>query len=244
MHDPPRRLDLSSARRDWTAGISIALTPRNLAGRALAPVIPQVNSGLVQPAEARVFSARDLRSSKSRSDDPGLPAMAVAIEVLFMNGMVHSQIFKRPLVLHGCVKIMITTLVALQLIACGGGGGGGGDLATDVGSGAISLQPSASASSPVVAEPGEATGSIGLKWTAPVTRTDGTPISLADIDGYRIYYGKSSGNYSYRINITDGSSTSVTIRDLPLGVYYMAMTTYDRQGLESRYSSQISKQAL
>ena len=34
------------------------------------------------------------------------------------------------------------------------------------------------------------TGSLALSWSAPVARADGTPLSLADIDGYRIHYGE------------------------------------------------------
>ncbi|MGB5440741.1 MAG: LamG-like jellyroll fold domain-containing protein, partial [Gammaproteobacteria bacterium] len=39
-------------------------------------------------------------------------------------------------------------------------------------------------------------GSFSLSWTAPTTRSDGTPLSLADINGYRIHYGTSPSDYT------------------------------------------------
>jgi hypothetical protein len=86
-------------------------------------------------------------------------------------------------------------------------------------------------------------GGFSLNWTAPTTRADGTPLSLADIDGYRIYYGDSPRNYSDTIDVSDGSSQSVSVTGIPAGTYYLVMTTYDNAGRESRYSSEISKRA-
>jgi hypothetical protein len=85
------------------------------------------------------------------------------------------------------------------------------------------------------------TGSLTLQWTAPVTRTDGTPLSLADIDGYRILYGDSAGNYPNQLDVPDGTAQSATITDLPVGTYYIVMTTYDVDGRESAYSSMVAK---
>jgi hypothetical protein len=85
------------------------------------------------------------------------------------------------------------------------------------------------------------TGSLTLQWTAPVTRTDGTPLSLADIDGYRIFYGNSAGNYPNRLEVPDGTATSATITDLPVGSYYIVMTTYDVSHRESAYSLMVAK---
>jgi hypothetical protein len=85
------------------------------------------------------------------------------------------------------------------------------------------------------------TGSFTLSWTAPVARSDGTPISLAEIDGYRIYYGESSGDYPYSANVTDGSAQSATVTDVPVGDYHVVMTTYDDAGRESAFSTEITK---
>lgn len=85
------------------------------------------------------------------------------------------------------------------------------------------------------------TGSLTLKWKAPLTRADGSPLSLADIDGYRIHYGNAAGNYTSHVDLADGSAQQVILTDLPLGTYYLVMTTYDVNGRESGYSAAVSK---
>jgi len=86
-----------------------------------------------------------------------------------------------------------------------------------------------------------ATGSMNLSWTAPSTRADGTPLSLADIDGYRIYYGASKGNYPDYVQINDGTAQSARVTDLPVGSYNVVMTTFDGDGRESGYSPSVVK---
>lgn len=85
------------------------------------------------------------------------------------------------------------------------------------------------------------TGSFTLGWVAPATRADGTPLSLSDIDGYRVYYGTKSGVYTSTYDVTDGTATSITISSLPVGTYFIAMTTYDSAGMESAKSAEIVK---
>ena len=91
---------------------------------------------------------------------------------------------------------------------------------------------------------GGATGSFNLGWTAPVSRTDGSQLSLSDIDGFKVYYGTSPGNYTHYIDVSAGSAQSVTVRDVPVGTYYVVMTTYDSDGRESSYSSRVTKTVL
>jgi hypothetical protein len=86
-------------------------------------------------------------------------------------------------------------------------------------------------------------GGFTLNWTAPTARADGAPLSLADIDGYHIYLGNSPGNYSEMIDVADGTAQSASVIDLPVGTYYLVMTTYDNTGLESAYSGEIAKMA-
>jgi hypothetical protein len=87
------------------------------------------------------------------------------------------------------------------------------------------------------------TGSFTLNWTAPVARSDGSPLSLAEIDGYRIYYENASGDSPNSQNVTDGSADSATVTDVPAGDYNVVMTTYDDAGRESAVSAQITKTA-
>ncbi|HFD79524.1 MAG TPA: hypothetical protein ENK05_03880 [Gammaproteobacteria bacterium] len=88
-----------------------------------------------------------------------------------------------------------------------------------------------------------ATGSVTLKWNAPVMRSDGTPLTMAEIAGYTVYYGTEPGNYTESVDINDAYTTSITISDLPLGTYYFVLTTRDTDGRESSYSSMATKQA-
>jgi hypothetical protein len=87
-------------------------------------------------------------------------------------------------------------------------------------------------------------GSFTLSWTAPTTRSDGTPLSLADIGGYRINYGTTPGSYPNQQTISSSTAQSATIGNLTAGVsYYLVMTTFDAAGLESGYSSEVKKTA-
>jgi hypothetical protein len=91
---------------------------------------------------------------------------------------------------------------------------------------------------------GPAIGSFSLSWTAPVTRQDGSPISLAEVDGYRVYYGDTPGVYPDSVDINNGAATATTVNNVPVGDYYIVMTTYDSDGRESTQSGVVSKQAL
>jgi len=84
-------------------------------------------------------------------------------------------------------------------------------------------------------------GSTTLNWLAPVTRGDGTPLSISEIAGYTLYYGESAGDLSNSITIDDAYTTSVTVTDLPLGVYYFVVTAHDTAGLESADSNTATK---
>jgi hypothetical protein len=85
------------------------------------------------------------------------------------------------------------------------------------------------------------TGDLNLEWVAPVERSDGTPLSLADIDGFKVHYGETAGNYTTIIDVPDGSAQSLILNDLPVGTYYVVMTTYDVNGLESDTSNEVAK---
>ncbi len=92
--------------------------------------------------------------------------------------------------------------------------------------------------------PPPAPGSLVLSWVAPTQRSDGSPLSLADINGYRIYYGTAHGSYPTRVNVNDGTANTVTVANLVAGTtYYGVMTTVDSAGLESSNSAEFSKAA-
>jgi outer membrane biosynthesis protein TonB len=87
------------------------------------------------------------------------------------------------------------------------------------------------------------TGSISLRWTAPTTRTDNTPLSLSDIDGYSIYVGTTRNNLQLYVDVAQGDATRYTINDIDLGDYYVAISAYDRDGRSSALSNIVMKSA-
>ncbi len=70
---------------------------------------------------------------------------------------------------------------------------------------------------------------ISLKWTAN---------SEADLDGYNIYYGTSSGNYGGPLDV--GDVIEYQLAGLTEGItYYIALTAYDSYDNESNRSNQV-----
>jgi hypothetical protein len=166
-----------------------------------------------------------------------------------MKCMTLNQQLIHTFIRSGIVKSFFTVVVVIQLVACGGGGGGGSG-ASGSGSGTVSssgtktaTSNSTSTSSTSGQSSASATGSLSLSWVAPVARADGTPLSLADIDGFHIYYGKKPGSYPYRVKVTDGTAQRATLKNLASGTYYIVMTTYDVHGRESSHSGMVKKTA-
>ena len=175
-------------------------------------------------------------------------------EVLaYMKSMAFKQQRMHVYIRGGIVKTLIAVTVALQLVACGGGGGGGSSSGANnsaqssnvkgssADAGATVSSSSTSATTPSSQPSASATGTLTLKWVAPVARADGTPLSLSDIDGYRIYYGNSAGNYPYSVSVSDATTQQVIVKNLASGIYYVVMTTYDVDGRESGYSVVVKK---
>ncbi len=81
------------------------------------------------------------------------------------------------------------------------------------------------------------TGSATLSWTAPTARTDGTP--LTNLAGYTVFYGRMSGIYDYRIDISNPGILAYVVENLVSGDWYFALAAYDSQGLESDRSNEV-----
>lgn len=80
-------------------------------------------------------------------------------------------------------------------------------------------------------------------WPAQVTLA-WDPIAQPNVQGYKLYLGPTSGNYTQSINVGtgsyDGTAVSYTVPDIPVGQYYFAVTFYDFYGNESEYSNEVS----
>lgn len=63
------------------------------------------------------------------------------------------------------------------------------------------------------------------------------------MQGYRVYYGTQSGQYSQARGAgLSTTTTSYTVNNLIVGrTYYFAVTAYDSAGNESDYSSEVAK---
>jgi hypothetical protein len=90
----------------------------------------------------------------------------------------------------------------------------------------------------------ETIGTAALSWEIPATRTDGTPLAISEIDGYRVYMGSSENDLVMIVDLNDGTQTSYTVTDLTTGSYHFAVTTYDTDGNESLYSNIAVKDIL
>ena len=84
------------------------------------------------------------------------------------------------------------------------------------------------------------TGSVSLAWNAPTTYVDGTPIT--GLVGFKVYYGIASRVYTHIIDVRNVPSCSINA--LFPGTYYFAITAYDSFGIESTYSTELSKTIL
>ena len=72
--------------------------------------------------------------------------------------------------------------------------------------------------------------SVDLEWDANTESV---------LEGYKIYWGTSSGSYTSSMDV--GNKTSCTVNGLEEGqTYYFAATAYDGQNNESGYSNQIT----
>ena len=83
------------------------------------------------------------------------------------------------------------------------------------------------------------TGTATLSWTAPTQNTDDS--ALTDLAGFRVYYGSSAGQLNDVVQLPDPTTTTYTVRNLPSGTSYFAVTAYNSAGVESAHSNTGSK---
>lgn len=78
----------------------------------------------------------------------------------------------------------------------------------------------------------------GLSWSAPTTNSNGTPIT--DLAGYKLYVGNASRSYQQKLDM--GKITNYSVANLTDGsTYYFAVTAYNSAGVESPYSTEVTK---
>ena len=84
-----------------------------------------------------------------------------------------------------------------------------------------------------------ADGRVTLTWTAPLERTDGSP--LTNLAGFRIYYGTSRYDLRYSVEVRDPGANTWVVEDLTPGTWYFAATAFDGAGIESARTNSVSK---
>jgi hypothetical protein len=91
----------------------------------------------------------------------------------------------------------------------------------------------------IVAAAGSPIYSVSLGWDIPSENDDGTP--LTDLAGFRIHYGSASSDYSGTLQVDGANNTQFVVQQLPAGTYYFAITAVNSEGVESAYSTEVSK---
>jgi hypothetical protein len=82
---------------------------------------------------------------------------------------------------------------------------------------------------------GTASGSIMVNWLPPTQRDDGSP--LTDLAGYNLRWGTALGHYPNLATIPNPGVATFVIDQLAPGTYYLVLTAYDSDGVESGYSN-------
>jgi hypothetical protein len=72
---------------------------------------------------------------------------------------------------------------------------------------------------------------VSITWEAPTTDVNGDDIK--NLIGYKIMYGKESGEYEHTLSINDPNVTSARISDLERQDHYFSMKAITLHGLES-----------
>lgn len=83
-------------------------------------------------------------------------------------------------------------------------------------------------------------GTATVSWTAPTDRNDGGP--LTNLAGFRIRYGKAKGDYYRTITVYSPQQTQYVVKGLTPGTtYYFVVTAFDALGVESHFSTEVSR---
>lgn len=87
--------------------------------------------------------------------------------------------------------------------------------------------------------PPPTTYAVTVSWTAPTTNVDGTP--LADLSGFKLYYGQSAQALDRVLQVGTPSTTSQRVQNLASGTWYFAVAAVNAAGLESALSALATK---
>lgn len=92
-----------------------------------------------------------------------------------------------------------------------------------------------------------------LTWEPPTEREDGTPFLVSEIQHYELYIGTKSqasapeGDKTYEHTVSvpaDKTSHDCSKFNIPEGKYFISGKVIDNGGLESKFSSEITRDIL
>ncbi len=138
---------------------------------------------------------------------------------------------EKALVCKGVRICLLSVAAAFLLSGCISDSGSNGQ-----GSGGNSNSDSGSVDQGVIPQGEE----ITLSWTPPDSRTDGSPISLSEIDQYEVLFGNESGDYSESVSMAANSCHCYEFGRLAEGRYFVAVRVTDTNGVSSMLSSELS----
>jgi hypothetical protein len=84
-----------------------------------------------------------------------------------------------------------------------------------------------------------AAGTANLSWVAPSQYTDGSPLPIGELTGFRIYRGTTASNLTVIAEV-DSRTTTFAVQNLATGTHYFAVTAM-AGGVESARSAVGSK---
>jgi hypothetical protein len=83
------------------------------------------------------------------------------------------------------------------------------------------------------------TGQVTIGWDPPTDNVDGSP--LTDLAGYRVYYGRSPGALSNRLEIANAGATTAVIENLGPATWYFSVAAYTSGNVEGERSAPASR---
>lgn len=83
--------------------------------------------------------------------------------------------------------------------------------------------------------------SADLSWNAPMTRVNNESLSMGELSGYIISYGRDPENLTETVRINGADTMEYTVTNLDNGTWYFAIQVEDVNGLVSEPSQPVSK---
>lgn len=92
-----------------------------------------------------------------------------------------------------------------------------------------------------VETPGPSQAIAQVSWNIPTTRILGDFLPMSELQGYRVYYGTSPGNYMGNIDVQGAQDTSVDITLDSGQTYYIVVRAIDTDGFEGPESNTVTR---